>query len=93
MPCPVDRIERIEVSSHPCANWQSIQSIEGSTREQAKVIAEILRGRMKTDDREIAADRQQHNSRAVPTESRIEFERAAARISVPKKRSGTVGRR
>jgi len=30
MPWPADRIERKEDSSHPCATWQSIQSIEGS---------------------------------------------------------------
>ena len=53
------------------------------------MVAEILRRRMKSDDREIAADRKQDDARAVPPERRIELERARQNLGA-QKRSRTV---
>src|SRR5258706_14711648 len=44
---------------------------------------------MKTNDREIAADREQDNARTVPPESRIELERARQNLG-SQKRSRTM---
>src|SRR6267142_5586082 len=44
---------------------------------------------METDDREIAADREQDNARTVPSEIRIELERARQNLG-PQERSRTV---
>ena len=50
-----NRIERIEI--HHILARLAVDPVDRRLdRQQAKVIAEILRHRMKTDDREIAAD-------------------------------------
>src|SRR3981189_1389519 len=57
--------------------------------QQAKVVAEILRHGMKSDDREITADCEQDHPWTVPPESRIELERARQNLST-QKRAGAV---
>src|SRR6266702_8417550 len=69
------RIELEEVH-HVLARLAVDPVDRGLDREQAQMIAEALRCLVKADDREIAADRQQHHARAVPAQRRIDLQGA-----------------
>ena len=88
MPWLGDRIELVEIH-HVLARLAVDPVDRRLDREQAQMIAEILRRGVKADDREIAADRQQHDARAVPAERGIELQRARQHFGA-QERSRTV---
>src|SRR5215203_5133545 len=69
-----DRVERIEIH-HVLARLAVDPGDRWLTRQQAKMIPEILRNGMKPHNGEIAADRQQGDTRAMPSETGINLER------------------
>src|SRR6185295_15272708 len=67
-----DRIERIEI--HDILARLAVDPVNrGLDCQLAQMIAEITGGGVKTDDREVAPDGQQHDARAVASEIGIEF--------------------
>src|SRR2546423_14746305 len=68
-----DRVEWIEI--HHILARLAVDPVDRRFgRQQAQVLAEILRHGMKADDREIAADRYQDDAPTMPPERRIELE-------------------
>src|SRR5260221_12364053 len=83
-----DRIERIKVH-HILARLAVDPVDRGLDRQKPKVIAEILRHRVKDDDLEIAANREQDNTQPVLPEIRFELECARQNL-LPQKRTRTM---
>ena len=66
--------------------WLVAQSIANHPydRELAQMIAEILRRLVESDDRIIAAERQQDDAGTVPAKRRVAFERARQNLGSQK---------
>src|SRR4051794_16900416 len=83
-----DWVEGIEIH-HVLARLAVDPVDRGLDRQPPQVVAEILRLRVETHDRQISADRQQGDPRAVPADIGIELERAREDFDT-QKRSRTM---
>src|SRR6185295_8057106 len=84
----LDRIELVEI--HHVLARLAVDPVDRRLhRELPEMIAEILRGGVEPDDREISANRQQYDARAVPPQSGIEFQCPRQHFGA-EKRSRTV---
>src|SRR5260370_37943447 len=81
-------MDRVKI--HPILGGRAVDPVNRRFDcQQAKMVAEILRHGMKSDDREITADRKQDEAWAVTPEAWVELERARQNFR-PQKRSRAV---
>src|SRR6266702_7231379 len=84
----LDRIELVEIH-HVLARLAVDPVDRRLDRELPQVLAEIARYGMEADDREIGADRQQHDAGAMTSQRGIELERTRQQFRA-QERPGTV---